>query len=207
MKLPAPALAALESLINRALELDPVTRERLDALQGQRFTLHCTQPAFSLTLVIDSHILLLSDCEETSTTTLTGSWDEFTKIALASDPGAALINGNVRVEGDTSRVLELREILSALDLDWEAPLARLIGDVAAHQIGRGVRQGGRWALGALAAFRRQATEFIREESQWVPHPIQVEDFYRDVEDLSLRTEKLEARLKLLQQRLQPHDPE
>ena len=206
MKLPTPALAALESLINRALELDPRTRERLTPLHGHSFTLNCTHPAFSLTLVIGSHVLLLADSDQQATTTLTGSWDEFSKIALAADPGAALINGDVRVEGDTSQVLELRASLEDLDIDWEAPLARLIGDVAAHQIGRGLRQGGRWALGALSAFRRQATEFIREESQWVAHPIQVEDFYRDVEDLSLRTEKLEARLKLLQQRLQP-DPE
>lgn len=200
MRLPAPALAALESLINRALSLDSVTQQRLTRLHGRRFSLHCTQPSFSLTLIIGESILLLEHCDEKATTTLTGRWDEFTRIALAEDPAAALINGNVKVEGDTTRVLELREILADLDIDWEAPLAELFGDVAAHQLGKTLRRGSHWARQALSAFRRQASEFIREESQWVPHPIQVEDFYREVEDLALRAEKLEARLKLLQQR-------
>ena len=57
------------------------------------------------------------------------------------------------------------------------------------------------------AFRRQATEFVREESQWVPHPIQVEDFYRDLEDLTLRTDRLDAKLRQLRQRLQPEATE
>lgn len=207
MKLPAPALAALESLINRSLDLDQATRERLRPLHGKSFTLNCTSPTFSLTLCIGEPILLVEESTAPATTTLTGSWDEFSKIALADDPAAALINGNVRVDGDTARVVELREILSQLDIDWEAPLARLIGDVAAHQIGRTLRQGGRWAAQALGAFRRQATEFVREESQWVPHPIQVEDFYRDLEDLTLRTDRLDAKLRQLRQRLQPEATE
>lgn len=201
--LPASALGVLESLINRALALDSKTRKRLNTLAGHSFRLDCTQPALSVVLIVgDAQLLLQYGSESPATTTLRGSWDEFAKIALADDPAAALINGNVRVDGDTSRVLELRTILAALDIDWEAPLANLVGDVAAHHLGKTIRRGNQWARQAFSALRRQATEFVREESQWTPHPIEAEDFYRDVESLALRTDKLEARLKQLQARLQ-----
>lgn len=196
------ALGALESLINRALALDPHGNERLQALAGHSFRLQCTQPALDVTLHVTGQGVLLQAGDNTRAgTTLTGSWDEFAKIAVAEDPGAALINGNVRVDGDTARVLALRDALAALELDWEAPLAELVGDVAAHQLGRTLRQTGRWARQAFGALRRQSREFLLEESQWVPHPIEVEDFYREVDELALRTEKLQARLQQLRQRL------
>ncbi|MFT5032217.1 MAG: ubiquinone biosynthesis protein UbiJ [Bacteroidia bacterium] len=202
--LPTAALGVLESLINRALALDSNTQERLNTLTGHSFKLDCTQPAVCVVLIVgDSQLLLQNGSETPATTTLSGSWDEFAKIAIADDPASALINGNVRVDGDTTRVLELRTILSELDIDWEAPLAKLLGDVAAHQLGKTIRQGNQWAKKAFTAFRRQASEFVREESQWAPHPIEVEDFYRDVEALALHTDKLQARLKKLQQRLKP----
>lgn len=202
--LPASALGVLESLINRALALDSNTREQLQTLAGHSFRLDCTQPALSVVLIVgDSQLLLQNGSDTPATTSLRGSWDEFAKIALADDPAAALINGDVRIDGDTARVLELRSILAELDIDWEAPLAKLLGDVAAHRLGKTIRRGNRWAQQAFTAMRRQASEFVREESQWVPHPIEAEDFYRDVEALALRTEKLQARLQQLQQRLKP----
>ncbi len=202
--IPASALGVVESLVNRALALDLNTKERLSALMGQSFRLNCTQPALSVVLIVgDAQLLLQNGSDTPATTTLSGTWDEFAKIALAEDPAAALINGNVRVDGDTSRVLELRAILAELDIDWEAPLAKLLGDVAAHQIGKTIRQGNQWAKKAFSSFRRQASEFVREESQWVPHPVEAEDFYRDVESLALRTDKLQARLRQLQQKLKP----
>ena len=201
---PASALGVLESLINRALALDSNTREQLRALSGHSFRLDCTQPALSVVLIVgDSQLLLQNAGDTPATTSLRGSWDEFAKIALAEDPAAALINGNVRIDGDTARVLELRSILAGLDIDWEAPLANVLGDVAAHRIGKTLRQGSRWARNALKALNRQATEFVREESEWVPHPIEAEDFYREVEALALRTDKLQARLQQLRRRLTP----
>lgn len=201
-EIPASALGVLESLVNRALTLDSNTCARLTALQGQSFRLDCTQPQLSIALIVgDGQLLLQNGADLKATTTMTGSWDEFAKIALADDPAAALINGQVSVDGDTSQVLALRNILAELDIDWEAPLANILGDVAAHQLGRTVRRGHRWALQAFTALRRQTSEFVREESQWVPHPIEVEDFYRDVESIGLRTDKLEARLQQLLLRL------
>ncbi len=196
------ALSALEGLINRALALDPGTRARLRELDGHSFRLDCTSPTLSAIVRIDGDYLELGSRGDADTTTaLSGSLAEFSKIALADDPAAALINGDVQVSGDTGPLLELRDMLAGLDIDWEQPLAQLFGDVAAHQIGRGLRAGQRFALQALSQFRRQLGEFIVEESELVPHPLEAEDFYRDVEQLATRGERLEARVQRLAQRL------
>lgn len=196
------ALAGLENVINRALQLDPSSASKLAALENNAFALELTEPDLAMSINIASGQLHLSHgVIEQATTTLKGHWGEFAKIASAADPAAALINGNVVITGDTAPILELRRLLSELDIDWEQPLADAFGDVAAHQIGSGLRAGQRWIRSASKNLRRQLEDFLLEESQLVPHPYQTENFYTELEDVSARTERLEAKVRRLQQRL------
>ena len=118
-------------------------------------------------------------------------------------PAAALINGNIRISGDTAPLLALRKILADLDIDWEQPLADSFGDVAAHQIGTGLRAGHRWLNATRQNLHRQFEEFLVEESNLVPHPCQADDFYQQIDDVKARSERLEAKLRRLQARLTP----
>ncbi len=201
MNLPfqSQAIAGLNTVIDRALQLDRRTGERLLKLSGKRFRVISRKPALQLDIEVTDDTILLDAEPATApvTTSISGDWMEFAKIVSARDPASALINGNVTVTGDTGPLLELREILSQLDLDWEAPLSRLIGDVAAHQIGRGLRRAPRIAGELLSHFKRQVRDFVVEESGAVPHPIEVEDFSREVEALAERCDRLDARVQQL----------
>lgn len=198
------ALAGLEQAINRALQLDPASARQLASLDGRRFALSLQQPDLFIGIAINAGQLRLIDRDHGDfTTRLSGRWSEFARIASADDPAAALINGDVQVTGDTGPLLELRRILGQLELDWERPLARAFGDVAGHQIGKGLRAGHRWLRSSGANLQRQARDFLLEESRLLPHPYQAEHFYRDVDDLKARSERLEARLRRLAQRAAP----
>lgn len=198
------ALSGLENLINKALQLDPATSAKLQALDGQRFSLELKEPDLNLGIGISGKRLrILGQHHDNVTSRLSGRWSEFAKVASASDPAAALINGDINISGDTGPLLELRKILAELDLDWEQPLADTFGDVAAHQIGSGLRAGHRWLNSTRANLQRQFNEFIVEESQLVPHPCQADDFYSDVDELKARSERLEAKIRRLQQRMTP----
>lgn len=202
LPLPRPALEALNNLIARTLELDSRARDRLMKLDGERFRIISTRPPLEIDITVADNSLQIqtTDAALPAGTTVTGDWLEFGRVATARDPASALINGDITVGGDTSALLELREIMMSLDLDWEAPLARLVGDVAAHQIGRGLRGAPRIAGQLFGHLRRQVKEFIVEESGAVPHPIEVEDFGRDVQQLAERCDRLEARVQRLQRK-------
>ncbi|MBD2857964.1 SCP2 sterol-binding domain-containing protein [Spongiibacter sp. KMU-158] len=200
--LQSAALGALEDAINRGITLDSRAPEQLSTLNGKRFALQLQEPEIFLGIAIQSgHIRLNSDSQTKVDTRLSGSWAEFARIASADDPATALINGDITIQGDTAPLLELRNILSQLDLDWERPLANTFGDVVAHQIGSSLRAGQRWALQGAKTLRRQVEDFLLEESRLVPHPYQAEDFFRQIEDLRTRSERLEARLRSLSQRI------
>lgn len=196
-------LAALEAVINRALALDPATRLRLGELSGHVFLLHCTRPELGIYLIPDPDgVRLCGTWEEAADTTLRGSATEFSRLLLADDPANALINGQLELHGDTQALIELQTIAHQLDIDWEAPLANLFGDVVGHQLGRGIRSGLRFGRQALTGLRRQFDEYLLEESELVAPRWQVERFFRDVDQLAMRTERLEARLRKLRQQRQ-----
>ena len=195
-------IAGLETAINAALKLDPATSNKLASLNGHIFAIHCSAPDLQIFLIPGAaEVRLCGVLDGQAHTTLTGSADELLKLALSNDPANTLINGKLELHGDSNALIELQKIIAGLQLDWEAPLSRLFGDVAAHEIGRGLRKGFQFARQGLQKLQRQGREFLVEESDLFPARWQVDNLYRDIEQLGLRTERLEARLQILQRRL------
>lgn len=200
------AIAALEYSVNQALKLDPATANKLGALEDHIFHLHCSAPELSLYLIPgNGRVRLCGFFDGEADTTLTGNASEFAKLASSPDPANALINGDLALHGDSHALIELQQIGKQLDLDWEAPLAQLFGDVIGHQLGRGLRKGFGFARQAFSHLKRQVEDYVVEESELLAPRWQVERFYSEVDQLSLRAERLEARLqKISAQRQSKH---
>lgn len=197
------ALAGLENAINRALQLAPQAKSELARLENCIFRLQCTAPEINLYLQAGSRgIRLMGIYEDTVTTTVRGAASDFAELATSQDAAASLINGKLAIEGDSAPLLELQEILSKLDLDWEAPLVNTLGDVAGHQIAQILRGTFSWGRQASTSFLRQLDEFIHEEARLSPPRLELEDFYSEIQELSLRTERLQSRTDRLRKRLQ-----
>ena len=197
------ALAGLEGAMNRALQLAPQGRADLAELEGCVFKLQCTAPELDLFLEPGGRgIRLMGIYEGDVTTTVRGVASDFTELATSEDPAASLINGKLAVEGDSAPLLELQQILGKLELDWEAPLVEALGDVAGHQIAQIIRAVFSWGKQASTSLLRQLDEFIHEEAQLTPPRLELEDFYRDIQKLTLRTERLQSRTDRLRKRLQ-----
>ena len=190
------AIAALEVAVNRALSLDAAGRSRLGELAGKVFRLQCTQPALDIYLLpAPERISLAGYHEGPVTTAIRGTAADFAELATASDPAAALINGNIELTGDSAPLMALQRSIAGLQLDWEAPLVDTLGDVAGHQLAEGLRGLFSWGRQASASFTRQLEEFIHEEARLAPPRQEVEDFYQDLETLNQRVDRLQARLR------------
>ena len=195
-------LAAVEAGLNRALQLSPGGRDDLTGLQDCVFALHCTSPTMDVYLQPGAKIRLMGNYEGPVTTSVRGSASDFAEVLAAPDMTAALINGQLELEGDSAPLIRLQQIVAGLDMDWEAPLVEALGDVAGHQLAQSLRAAYGWGSAASRSLTRQVGEFIHEEARLCPPRLELEDFYRDVRELSLRVERLESRLRRARKRLQ-----
>jgi ubiquinone biosynthesis protein UbiJ len=198
------AIATLEVAINRALELDPSGSAQLASLEGKIFQFSCLSPELDIYISTDGNRLKLAGYWEGEVTVaIRGNASDFADLATATDPTAALINGNLELKGDSAPLIELQKILANLDMDWEAPLVKAFGDIAGHQLAQALRGLFSWGQQASTSFLRQLEEFIHEEARLAPPRLEVEDFYQDVQQLNQRVDRLQARIRQLAAKRQP----
>jgi len=198
MNIPAIALAAAETALNKALSLDPVTRDRLAALAGRVIGIHLTAPALTLYLLPDSHgVMLMGRYEGQPDLLLTGSVASFAKLAAENNQG---IPAGIGITGDANLATTLQRITAGLDLDWEEQLSRLTGDRIAHQTGRLLRGGNDYLRQTANTAALDLEEFLKEEARLLPQRFEVDEWVSDVDRLRDDVARLEARLSRLQPR-------
>lgn len=198
------ALGSLEFVINKALQLDPGTSARLAAMQGLTLKIECAAPAFTVYVQPGEQGLRLKSWNDlVPDSGISGTLSEFTRLLQAQDKASALVNGAFRISGDSGPLLQLQEILVQLEIDWEQPIARLLGDVAGHQVGKFIRGSLAWGKHASGSLQRNVEEFIHEEARLLPPRLELENFYADVGALQLRVDRLAARVRKTRQNLTP----
>lgn len=197
------ALAGLEFVVNKALELDPATLKRLAELDGKVLLIHCQSPDIKVFCLPDEAGVQFKSWHDEAdvNSSLSGKLSQFVQLMQADDKAAALINGDLSVHGNSQDFVELQTILAQLDIDWEQPIARVFGDVGGHQLGRLIRGG--LALGQQAQenLQVQLEQFVHQEAGLLPAREELDSFYQDVGDLNLRVDRLQARVARIQQRL------
>jgi ubiquinone biosynthesis protein UbiJ len=191
-------LGAFESALNAALHLDPYTVRRLGSLAGKvvAVELHGVNLTLFLALQTD-RIEVRGEHAGAADARLSGTPLAFARLGLSGDR-AALHSGDVQISGDTDLGQKLRDILAAMDIDWEEHLSRFTGDVVAHQAGNAARASQRWAQQSSAALLQDAGEYLKYERELLPDRAQVETFIQQVDVLRDDVERLEARVQRLQ---------
>ena len=190
--------AALETAINAALKYDPATRARLQKLDGKALELDLTAPRVTFCLAVEGEFVSVHQHWEASTR-LGGS--AISLLRLLRDPHATPVGVGVSVSGSSALLEELQSIVRDLEIDWEAPLAQIVGDVPAHAVGKTLRGAFRWLRENLNRAPAAAAEAVSEEWRLTPPKAQFEAFVEDLAELALATDRLEARVRLLRQRL------
>lgn len=191
------AFAALERLIEGALRYDPATRSALADLHGQVFALHCTEPEFLVYVVVDDPPRICERYDGEATTTIVGKASEFAELFTAEDPTSTLINSDIKLKGSSAPLIELQKIVRHLEIDWEEPLADIVGDAAAYRIGQSLRELGRWGAKVPKSLARQVEEFIFEEARLTPSRLEYDDFVDDLANLHNGIERAKAKLDRL----------
>ncbi|MDZ7661523.1 ubiquinone biosynthesis accessory factor UbiJ [Thiohalophilus sp.] len=194
--------AAVETALNRALRLDPVAFARLEQFEGKTIALELRGTGLTLTLLPGRDgIQVLSASAGEADTVISGTPLALAELSLG-DARRVLFAGEVSIRGDIETGQAFKRLLDNLDIDWEEHLSRLSGDVVAHHIGdlfRGLQQ---WGQQARQVLGRNLAEYLQQESRQLATHEALTGFVQEVDRLRDDSERLQARIVLLQQRLQ-----
>ncbi|EED34885.1 conserved hypothetical protein [Luminiphilus syltensis NOR5-1B] len=196
-------LAGLEAAINRALALAPAASRELGDLGNVVLAIECTAPEVTVFIRVapQGTLQLMGYCEDKATTRVRGTLEDFIALAMSDDPAATLINSELEIVGNTAPLVAIQQIVTRMDVDWEAPLVEKLGDVAGHQLAEAMRATFAWGSNAVTSLRRQLSEYILEEGRLSPPKAELEHFFEQVQAVGHRVDRLQSRIERLKRRL------
>jgi len=197
---PRPLFSALgrllETALNRVVDLDADTRERLRALDGRAVTLDLGAAAPALRLRVDGERLRVGPAfEGDSALRVASTPGALLALALRRDDGVPA--GKVQIAGDADLARRLEQVATRFAPDFDAAFASVFGDVLGFQIARAVRGALRTARGSAQSFARDAAEFLTEEGRDLVPRAELDAFLDEVDAVRERGDRLAARIERL----------
>ena len=193
--LQASAFEAAEKIINSALEYDPATQRQIAALEGKLLLVESTLPPLSVAIEATTNgIMLHSNWQDSADTTVSGSLIAMLSLAASSDQHISFAGTGISVTGDLGFLIEINKLMRNLDVDWEAALASIIGDIPAHIMADTVRSSASVARDASRRAKSAAAEIAQEELRATPSATEYTDFTQRVRHISTEVERAAARI-------------
>ena len=193
-------LAGVERSLALAINQDPLTAQRLAALDGRAILLDIRQPSMQLYLLPgQGGVRLTQDYPGEPDCTLSAPASLLARLALSSNRQQLLLSPEVELTGDTQVLVRLQSIFSDLQIDGEAALARWLGPVAAHGLGELARGGRNWFGSARQSLERAVGDYLTEEGRQLVGRAEADASAAMIHELRLQLDRLAARLHRLEQ--------
>jgi ubiquinone biosynthesis protein UbiJ len=199
-------LAAAEAVMNRSIAAQTRALIKARRLEGKSLRVEVTGVLALRATCLGGRLLL---CRELAGPQVAGTASD---AVISGSPAALLAmstGGNrpaagpaVQVRGDAEVAAQYRDLLQAARPDWEEELSRWLGDVPAHRLGLLARRALSWGQRARRSFGENIAEYLQEESRDLVGRIEVDEFLRGVDALRETGDRVDARLKRLERRLQ-----
>lgn len=192
------AFGWIESVVNRLLEFDPDTRARLAVLSGKVICVEVRDGdvvSARIYLLPNADGVHLSATHDRPDVIIAATAATFARrfLARAGQPVA----GELQISGDIELGQRVQRVLQGLDIDGEEMLARVLGDVPAHQLGNLLRASLAWTRSAGKTLARDVAEYLHEEAFVLVKRERVGKFLRAVDELRADTDRLQQRLQRL----------
>ncbi|CAM4384730.1 MAG: Ubiquinone biosynthesis accessory factor UbiJ [Legionella sp.] len=193
------SLKALQKAINTAILLDEQMPLKLQELNGK--TLEMIIAPLNVRFFIQFNqgtVELLDHSEDEADTVIHSSPLGLIRLSLLpASKARSLFNDKIRMSGNMELGQQVKKLFDEMDIDWEGHLAHFTGDVVAHQLGSFMRKGLSFTKRIDESMRQNMSEYLQEELRILPSQNELEDFYKEVDELSLSVERLQAHVNHL----------
>ena len=200
------SLAALQKAINQALSLDDASASKIQALHGKvlEIIISPLNVHFFIRFMHQELQLLASHNEPPDTIIHSSPLGLIRLSVLPASKVRSLFNDTIKMSGDVALGQDVKRLFDELDIDWEGHLAHFTGDVVAHQIGSFMRKGLAFKQQISSSMRHNITAYVQDEQRLLPPREEINDFFKDVDEASLRVERLAAHINQLLARHEIH---
>ena len=194
---------ALEAALNRAVALDDETQQRLKALNGRAIAIDFSGVGVAMRIAVENDRLQVGPAfAADADLKLRASPASFLAMAFRRSESTALPAGRVEISGDAELARRIEKLARNFQPDIEEAFTRVFGDVIGYQIAQAFKRAFDWSRESAKNLLQDSADFLRDESRDLVAPAEMEQFLDEVDTLRDDTDRLEARIARLRQKLQ-----
>jgi len=201
MTTPALLCATLEVALNRTLRLEPAVAADCGRLAGRVIALDVDGPGWSFNIEFaEGGVRVFDQLDAEPDVRVAGGLSALLRLAWQVTQGESGVPQGLRVDGDTELLTRFNQLLARAGFDPEELAAKLVGDTAAHRLNQGLQKLFGWGRQTAATLGLDTAEYLREETRDLARAADVEDWMHAIDQLREDTDRLEARLRRLEER-------
>lgn len=194
-------LRVVERIVAAVVAADEDLAAQVADLGTASVRIDVTSPRFSVRLAAHDGALTLSEYGDTEPdVVIAGTVHEFVELMRARRAGRPTPSGVVRISGDLAVAEKVQNLVRDFGIDWEALIARLIGDVPTHHTMRTARTVGAFFKARISDVGLDVAEYLKYERGLLVGADEMEAFRSGVRDARAAIDRLEARIALAEAR-------
>lgn len=201
--------AGIELGINQLLKLDPQSQLKLKKLAGKQLKVSIRELPWPLLFSFSQQVDVLAE-QTIDHTQQSQAADCHIELALETLPElqdsskiSQLIKQNkLLLEGDIHVAQGFSALIKELDIDWEEQLSHYTGDVLAHQTFASMKSVFLSAQQNMQQFGASLSDSLMQDEGLTIRATQLEEYCQQVNELRSAAQRLDARLKLLENQQQ-----
>lgn len=203
-------LSPIEYAVNQLLKNDEATIQEIFALEGKTVLLHIdglnleTYLRFrygKLSLSLEHPINEIDGTKAQIDVRLAGKVKDFIALVKNQRDGESVSAGRVDIQGDLATAQRVQNLCRTMHIDVEEIVAKATNDAFAYRLGRIANQGASFLRDGLKGLEKDVGHYVLYEKQLTPSSEELSDFSDKVDELVLRLDRFESRLRqMMQQR-------
>lgn len=196
-------LASVEAVFNRNIAASHQAAALAKRLEGSTLQVDVEGITRIRAACSGGRLALLAGDDSAADAVICGSAPALLQMLKpGSGPTAAQSRSAVQVRGDAEIANSYRELFGAARPDLEEELSRWVGDLPARHLSQIARSVRTWARRARRSAGENIAEYLQEEGRDLITKTELEEFLRGVDGVRDSLERIEARLRHLEQRVQ-----
>ncbi len=189
-------IKSIEKTLNTYLLSDTDSHKRLSTMAGKSVAVELTP--LQLVFVCEFHsqgvYVNLNDDEAEPHTRIKGSPMQLMGALIDKERRHQFFADDLTIEGDPEFAQQVINLFDQVSIDWEEHASRIIGDVPAYQLSKLVSGVRGWLKKTSSNFKQDASDYLHEEAEWFPTREELQEFFSDIDNIRMDTDRLEARI-------------
>ncbi len=200
MPLNQVSAAMIQSVARKVIALDPEAANGLSSFDDKVIKIEIEDFGLCYFFSFEGGTLTVSnDDSRPVSAAINGNLAAFMAAAANEHSVDSIFKGELHFSGEIGTAKRFQEFAQSLEIDWQEPIARALGDPIGHTLTTGLQAFGGWLLNTGRSTRQDISEYLQEEIKVTPPAAEQQLFFEQVDQARSKTDRLAARIKKLKQ--------